>query len=358
MRILITGNLGYVGAVLVRHLRQVFPDALLMGYDSGFFAHCLTNAQEYPERCADVQYWGDVRDIGERHLKDVDAVVHLAAVSNDPMGNRYEAVTAAINRDATKHVAMLAKRSGARHFVFASSCSMYGFAEGGPRKESDPLNPLTAYARSKVESEKSLSALAGEGMVVSALRFATACGMSDRLRLDLVLNDFVACALASGEITVLSDGTPWRPLIDVKDMALAIEWAIKRDASNGGAYLAVNAGSDEWNYQVKDLAEAVAREIPGTTVSINKDAPPDKRSYRVDFSLYRKLAPRHQPRVSLEAAVRQLKDGLSAMDFRDRNFRSSQFMRLKVLERHIEAGRLGENLRWRDRAESRAALTV
>jgi nucleoside-diphosphate-sugar epimerase len=356
VRILITGNLGYVGAVLIPHLRRAFPDAELVGYDAGYFAHCLTNAREYPERCANVQFWGDIRDIDERHLRGADAVVQLAAVSNDPMGNRYEAVTAAINRDATRHVAELAKRLGAKRLVFASSCSMYGFAEGGPRKESDALNPLTAYARSKVESEKALAEIAGGGMVVTSLRFATACGMSDRLRLDLVLNDFVACALSSGEITVLSDGTPWRPLIDVKDMALAIEWALRRPVANGGEYLAVNAGSDQWNYQVKELAAAVAREVPGTTVSINTNAPPDKRSYRVDFSLFRRLAPQHQPRVTLEGSVRELQKGLRGMDFRDREFRASQFVRLKMLERHIEAGRLGEDLRWRDRAEHPAKL--
>ena len=225
---------------------------------------------------------------------------------------------------------------------------MYGYAEGGPRKESDELNPLTAYARSKVASEKALVPMADGALAITALRFATACGMSDRLRLDLVLNDFVACALASGEITVLSDGTPWRPLIDVKDMARAIEWALSREpAASGGPFLAVNAGSDAWNYQVKDLAAAVAKAIPGTKVSINESAPPDRRSYRVDFSLYRRLAPRHQPQVSLEQAIRELKEGLSGMRFDDKNFRSSQFMRLKVLERHIAEGRLGDDLVWK-----------
>lgn len=348
MRVLLAGNLGYVGSVLVRHLRRVFPEATLIGYDNGYFAHCLTNAHESPERHVNHQFWGDIRRIDPEILTGVDAIVQLSAVSNDPMGIRFEGVTEAINFEATRNLAMLAKRAGVKRFVFASSCSMYGYAEGGPRKESDQLNPLTAYARSKVESEKALAPLADGELVITALRFATACGMSDRLRLDLVLNDFVACALASGEITVLSDGTPWRPLIDVKDMARAIEWALLRDpASSGGPFLAVNAGSDEWNYQVKDLAAAVAKAIPGTKVSINESAPPDKRSYRVDFSLYRRLAPRHQPQVSLEQAIRELKDGLTGMRFDDRNFRSSQFMRLKVLERHIAEGRLGDDLRWK-----------
>jgi nucleoside-diphosphate-sugar epimerase len=264
------------------------------------------------------------------------------------MGNRFERVTEAINYEATKNLAALAKRAGVKRFVFASSCSMYGFAEGGPRKETDALNPLTAYARSKVASEKALAPMADGNMVITALRFATACGMSERLRLDLVLNDFVACALASGEITVLSDGTPWRPLIDVKDMARAIEWALTRKpASSGGPFLAVNVGADEWNYQVRDLANAVAKAIPGTKVSINTSAPPDKRSYRVDFSLYRSLAPKHLPQVSLKQTIQELKEGLSGMGFDDKNFRSSQFMRLKVLERHISEGRLGEDLRWK-----------
>jgi nucleoside-diphosphate-sugar epimerase len=343
LSILVTGNLGYVGPVLMRHLRRVFPGARLIGYDNGYFAHCLTNAHEFPERLADVQLWGDIRDINLDALTGVDAVVQLSAVSNDPMGNRFEGVTEAINYEATKNLALLVKR-----FVFASSCSMYGFAEGGPRKETDALNPLTAYARSKVASEKALVPLAGDGMVITSLRFSTACGMSERLRLDLVLNDFVACALAAGEITVLSDGTPWRPLIDVKDMARAIEWALERDpATTQGDYLAVNVGSDRWNYQVKDLAEAVAQAVPGTKVSINLAAPPDKRSYRVDFSLYRSLAPNHQPQVDLSQAIGELKDGLAGMNFEDKNFRSSQFMRLKVLERHIAEGRLGDDLRWK-----------
>jgi hypothetical protein len=173
--------------------------------------------------------------------------------------------------------------------------------------------------------------------------------MSPRLRLDLVLNDFVAGAMAGGEVTVLSDGSPWRPLIEVRDMARAIEWALV--GGDGGAvppggFLSVNAGSDEWNVQVKDLATAVAAEIPGTKVSINTDAPPDKRSYRVDFGLFRRLAPDHQPRVTLAEAVRGLRDGLAAIGFADREFRSSQRIRLKVLDGLMAAGRLDEQLRW------------
>ena len=197
--------------------------------------------------------FGDIREFPAELLDGVDAVVHLSAISNDPMGNKFEAVTGEINRDATVRIARLAAERGVKSFVFASSCSMYGYAEGGARKETDPTNPLTAYARSKIGSEKAMAELDRKGMLVTSLRFATACGMSDRLRLDLVLNDFVACAITSGEITVLSDGTPWRPLIDVEDMARAILWAIRRKPDKGGEFLAVNAGRDESNYQVREL---------------------------------------------------------------------------------------------------------
>ena len=349
MRILITGNMGYVGPVLTRYLRDRLSDAELIGFDTGFFGHSLTGAGLLPEALLDRQAFGDIREFPAELLDGVDAVVHLSAISNDPMGNKYEAVTGEINRDATVRIARLAAERGVKSFVFASSCSMYGYAEGGARKESDPTNPLTAYARSKIGSEQAMAELDRRGMLITSLRFATACGMSDRLRLDLVLNDFVACAIASGEITVLSDGTPWRPLIDVEDMARAILWAIRRRQEKGGAFLAVNAGRDESNYQVRDLAEAVARHVPGTTVSINTNAPPDKRSYRVDFALFRSLAPDSIPQVTLDQSIARLRDGLTAMGFKDKDFRSSPYMRLKTLESHMAAGCLGADLRWRFR---------
>jgi nucleoside-diphosphate-sugar epimerase len=346
MKLLITGNTGYIGPLVYRHMHQALPGISIVGYDSGYFAHCLTGATCLPETTLVAQHWGDVRDLPGELLNDVDAVIHLAAISNDPMGSRYEQVTAEINYASSKAIAQKALEHGVKRFVFASSCSMYGYAEGGPRKEDDELNPLTAYSRSKVATEQALEELADSGMVITALRFSTACGWSDRIRLDLVLNDFVACAIASKEITVLSDGSPWRPLIDVKDMARSMEWALTRDPDEGGNYLAVNVGCQEWNYQVRDLAEAVARAVPGTSVSINTDAPPDKRSYRVDFSLYESLAPQHQPQVSLDQAIAEIKAGLETMQFNDANFRASQFMRLKVIEKHIADGRLTEQLRW------------
>lgn len=339
--------MGYVGPWVTEQLRASYPDATLVGYDAAYFASCLTNVNYLPERKLDHQYFGDIRNVPDSILEDADVIVNLAAISNDPMGNKFEEVTLDINHKSGIRLAQRARELGVKAFVFASSCSMYGAASDAPKTEESTLNPLTAYARSKVFTERDLKPLAGKDFVVTCLRFATACGMSPRLRLDLVLNDFVACALASKNITILSDGTPWRPLINVRDMALAIDWAVTRKPSNGGEFLAVNTGSSKWNYQVKDLAEAVASLIPGVTVSINTDAPPDKRSYRVDFSLYEKLAPNHQPRFDLTSTIADLKQGLEAMDFNDSNFRSSKLMRLKVLTSLQENMEMDNNLAWR-----------
>jgi len=352
MKILITGNLGYVGAIVERCLRKAHPDSIIIGYDSAFFALSTTGAEVLPERLLNAQYFGDVREFPDAMLEGVDAVIHLAAVSNDPMGNRFESVTEDINYRASVELGRKASKAGVSHFVFASSCSVYGFAPGAARTETDELNPQTAYARSKVNTEKGLSEIADNKMIVTCLRFATACGMSDRLRLDLVLNDFVACARATGEISVLSDGSPWRPLIDVRDMARAIDWGISRNADDSARFLALNVGSNDRNYQVKDLANAVAEAIPGTKLSINRAAQPDGRSYQVDFSLFRSLAKDHQPRVTLLQSIYMLDEGLRGMGFADPDFRNSSYIRLKVLDAHIEAGRLTPDLRWSTQASA------
>lgn len=353
MNILITGNMGYVGPGVVAHLRQVFPQAYLAGYDMGYFAACLTHAPILPESRLNQQYFGDVRTITADVLQGVDAVIHLAAISNDPMGTRYEDITLDVNYRSSIRLAKLAKEAGVKRFVFASSCSMYGAAEDSAKTENSSLNPLTAYARSKVFTEKELEPLADEQFTVTCLRFATACGMSNRLRLDLVLNDFVASAVATGKISILSDGSPWRPLIHVKDMARAIEWAIVRDIADKN-FLAINAGSNQWNYQVKDLAQAVTEVIPGTEVFINRDAAPDKRSYRVSFDLFAAMAPDHQPVYTLQYAIKELRDGLTAMNFQDGDFRNSLLMRLKVLTNLQESDFIDAQLAWRHQPVSAA----
>lgn len=343
---LITGNMGYIGPVVAAHLRQSSPASRVRGFDTGFFAGVMPDPTEFPERFINEQWIGDVRNPPSGLFAGIAGVVHLAAISNDPMGNQFEEVTTEINHRQTLAMAKAAKAAGCGHFVFASSCSVYGAGGDDAKSEDSPLNPLTAYARSKIDSEEGLRALAEPGFTVTCLRFATACGWSPRLRLDLVLNDFVAGALVSKRIDILSDGTPWRPLIHVRDMARAIHWALERDAGNGGDFLVVNAGSDAWNYQVRDLAEAVAGELDGVTLSINEAAAPDKRSYRVDFSRFRDLAPRHQPLETLPGAVADLARELRRCGFNDPDYRSSKLIRLKVLAGLRTAGRVDDQLRW------------
>jgi len=345
MKILITGNLGYVGSELVKTIRRTYPSATIIGYDSGFFAKQLTNVFYSPDIYIDKQIYGDVRDFPKELLEDVDTVVQLAAVSNDPIGNKFEKATFEINHEAVVDIAGKAKAMGVKNLVFASSCSVYGFAEEDARIESSSLNPLTAYAKSKVASENDLKLLADDNFKITCLRFATACGMSDRLRLDLVLNDFVAGAMSSDEITILSDGTPWRPLINVRDMGRAIIWAHERKPESDGNFLITNTGSNIWNYQIKELAYAIKELLPEVKVSINKDAQPDKRSYKVSFDLFKRLAPDYQPQYSLEDTIKDLVDGLTQINFKDKNFRQSRLMRLVVVNELLSNGIFDDSLR-------------
>lgn len=346
MKILITGNMGYIGPEVITLLRKNHPMAKLIGYDMGYFASSLTHAAFLPENQLDQQIFGDVRHLDAEILDGIDKVIYLAAISNDAMGNRYEEVTYDINYKAAVKIATLAKAAGANAFVFASSCSMYGKADGPAKTETSELNPLTAYAKSKVYAERNLKDLASDEFTITCLRFATACGMSSRLRLDLVLNDFVAGAVSSGKIKILSDGSPWRPLIHIKDMSRVINWAITRKKDCGGEFLAMNAGSRRWNYQVVDLANAVAKAIPGVEIDINRNATPDERSYKVDFSLFEQLAPEAQPVCNLEETIMEIYNGLIGMEFDNVNFHNSPFMRLRILNALQEKNHLSEDLQW------------
>jgi nucleoside-diphosphate-sugar epimerase len=346
MKILVTGNLGYVGPCVVSRLRAAFPEARLIGLDAGYFADALLDRASLPDQLPDEQIQEDVRDFPESRLRGITSVVHLAGISNDPIGSQFAVATNRVNYEATAALAAKARRAGAASFVFASSCSVYGFAEDGARNESSPVDPLTAYARSKYSAECALAKLASRYFPITCLRFATACGIAPRLRLDLVLNDFVATALATGEIRVLSDGSPWRPLIDVADMARTIEWAIARPPADGGEFLAVNAGSNQWNYQVKNLAQAVAAALPGTRIHINPNAQPDRRSYKVSFDLFRRLAPRHQPVSTLDGAIAALISSLQRAGAGRPNFARDRYVRLKTLLTLQDMGLLDSEMRW------------
>ncbi|MBN1950904.1 MAG: SDR family oxidoreductase [Bacteroidales bacterium] len=346
MKILIVGNLGYIGPSVVNQLRNTYPDAELVGFDIGYFAHCLTNADRLPELVVDQQVFGDIRKFPEKLLKGVDAIIDLAAISNDPMSFQFEEVTLDINARAAVKLAKLAKENGVKSFVYASSCSVYGLADDSDRKEGDKVNPLTAYARSKIMAEEELEPLASDDFIITCNRFATACGWTNRLRLDLVLNDFVAGALVNREISILSDGTPWRPMINTKDMARALDWGVSRKKENGGKFLVVNTGSNDWNNRILALAEATEKVIPGIKISVNPDAPPDKRSYRANFDLFKRLAPNHQPQEDLLSTVTDIKNNLVEMGFNDPKYRESQLIRLRVIDKLKNKGYLNDNLEW------------
>ena len=333
-KILILGNLGYVGPELTKLLRETHPSSHITGFDCGYFSKFYTTDLFSPDNFLDVQLYGDVRQCDNLDLSQYDAIIALAAISNDPIGNKFETLTIDVNCDSLVKIAKRAKDQGVKSFVFASSCSVYGFAEEGDRTEVSDVNPLTAYAKSKVKAEVELAKVASSDFKVTCLRFATACGMSDRLRLDLVLNDFVACAIANNHIEILSDGKPWRPLINVKDMGLAIDWAMNRESIN--PYVLVNAGSNDWNYQVFELANAVKEVFPSITISINENAAPDKRSYRVNFDEFKRIAPNHQPLHNLKQTILELKEGLEKINFNDKNFRNSNLIRLNVINQLIE----------------------
>lgn len=340
--ILILGNLGYVGPELTKLLRTQYPNYTLNGFDCGYFSKFHTTELFSSDNLLDIQIYGDVRKAEALDLSIYDSIIALAAISNDPIGNKFEALTIDVNCDSLVKIAENAKKKGVKSFVFASSCSVYGFAEEGDRTERSEVNPLTAYAKSKVKAEIELEKIASPDFNVTCLRFATACGMSDRLRLDLVLNDFVACAIANNHIEILSDGLPWRPLINVRDMGRAIDWAIHRE--NKESYVLVNAGSNEWNYQVKELAEAVKEIFTGITISINENAAPDKRSYRVNFDEFKRIAPNHQPIHSLKQTIIELKEGLEKINFADKNFRNSNLIRLNIINQLVEQGIVDKDL--------------
>ncbi|MCP5064605.1 MAG: SDR family oxidoreductase [Ignavibacteriae bacterium] len=347
MTILITGNMGYVGSFLVKHLSSNYKNIKLIGFDNGYFRDCLTNTSIAPESLIEHQYFGDIRKISSDVLNGIDHIIHLAAISNDPIGNQYKEVTTDINFNSTINLAKLAVKSGVKSFTLASSCSIYGNGTNDSRTETCQTNPLTAYAKSKILSENKLQELASDKFKVTSLRFSTACGVSDRLRLDLVLNDFVASAFVQKKIQILSDGSPWRPIIDILDMARAFDWAINRNIKDSGNYLIVNIGQNRNNVQIKDLAYMVKDHFPDTKVKINSNAEPDKRSYKVDFSLFNSLAPeKYLPQESISSTIQRIKKSLEEMNFSDLKFRESELMRLVKIKNLRNENKLNEKLEW------------
>lgn len=281
MRVLVTGHQGYLGSVMVPVLREAGHE--VVGLDSGLFSECLLGPAPVEPPAIDV----DLRDVTTAQLEGFDAVVHLAALSNDPLGALDPSITYEINHRASVRLARLAKDAGVRRFLYASTCSVYGSAGTDLVTEQAPLRPLTPYAESKVRVEADVAAIADSGFSPVFLRNATAFGFSPRLRADIVLNNLVASAVLTGRVRVLSDGTPWRPLVHARDIAAVFGRALVApiDRVHCAAY---NVGVETNNVTVAQIADAVAEAVPGSEVVITGESGPDPRSYRVDFSAMRK----------------------------------------------------------------------
>jgi nucleoside-diphosphate-sugar epimerase len=337
MRVLVTGHKGYLGSVMVPHLRAQGHD--VAGLDSGLFADCLLGpAPEDPPG-----YDLDLRDVTSEYLIGFDAVIHLAALSNDPLGSLDPRITYDINHHASVHLARCAKDAGVRRFLYASTCSVYGSAGDGLVDENAPLRPLTPYAESKVRVEDDVAALADSDFVPVFLRNATAFGFSPRLRADIVVNNLVGSAVLTGEIRVLSDGTPWRPLVHAQDIASAFACALTapEDRIRCAAY---NVGIESNNVTVLQIAESVAEAVPNTYVSITGESGPDPRSYRVDFSAIRRAFPEFTATWSVPAGARELYRKYVLYGLTDHDF-SRRFTRLAYLQQLSSMGRIDASLR-------------
>jgi nucleoside-diphosphate-sugar epimerase len=340
MHVLVTGHLGYLGSVLVPVLLETGHS--VVGLDSDLYAACGfgSGLVEVPARRL------DVRDVEASDLAGFDAVVHLAGLSNDPLGDLDPALTDEINHAASVRLARLAKAAGVRRFVFSSSCSNYGAAGDGLVDEDAPLHPITPYARSKVQVERDVSRLADGAFSPVFLRNATAYGASPRLRCDLVLNDLVAWASATGRVRLKSDGTPWRPLVHAEDIARACVavLAAPRTAVHGQAF---NVGRTDENFRIRDVAEIVRETVPGSRIEYAPGAAPDRRSYRVDFEKIRRAVPGFAPRWTVRDGARELyeayrRHGLQASDLEGPRFRRIGQIRLLLGNGHIDP-----TLRWR-----------
>jgi nucleoside-diphosphate-sugar epimerase len=339
MRVLLTGHHGFIGSAIAPMLVAAGHD--VVGLDTFFYEGCDLIA----ERVEIAAIKADIRDVTEEQLDGFDAVVHLAALSNDPIGDLDPALTHAINGAATLRLGESARARGIERFVFASSCSMYGAANTSePVTEDAPLAPLTAYAASKIWAERELLALADDGFAPVSLRNATAYGVSPRLRADVVLNNLVGWAVTTGVVRLLSDGTAWRPLVSVEDIGQAVLLALSAPIStiHGQAF---NVGFDDENYRVREIAEVVRAAVPGSTVEIASGGA-DNRSYRVDFSRMREAFPSFVPLSTVADGARHVAASLRDASVTIDVLESDRYTRVRRLSSLLESGRLDASLRW------------
>lgn len=340
MRVLVTGHLGYIGCVLTPMLERAGHD--VVGYDSDLYRRCTFAQGGSPPVVAGIRK--DIRDAERTDFAGVDAVIHLAGLSNDPLGNLNPDLTYAINHRATVRLAELARDAGVERFIFSSSCSNYGAAGEDIIDETGALNPVTPYGESKVMAERDVAPMASERFTPVFPRSATAYGLSPRIRFDLVLNNLTAWALTTGQVYLKSDGTPWRPIVHIEDISRAMLALLEAPAEvvRGEAF---NVGATGENYQMRELAEIVAQTVPECKVAYAPDAGPDKRCYRVCCDKIRDRVPAFEPVWSAQAGAKELYEAYRKSNLTREEFEGPRYQRIAHVKSLIAHGALDENLR-------------
>lgn len=345
-RILITGHRGFIGSVMAPHFVRAGYE--VHGLDTAYYDACtlVPDLEDVPavER--------DIRDLEAGDLAGFHAVIHLAALSNDPIGNLNDDWTREINFAASVRLAELARTAGVRRFLFSSSCIMYGVARAEVATEESPLDPQTTYARSKVEAERAIGALATSGFSPTFLRNGTVYGLSPRMRFDTVLNNLVGAAFTSRQVTVHSDGTPWRPVVHVEDVSRAFQAVLEARAADVHNQ-AINVGSNALNHRVRELADFAVEAVPGTRLDIVARPDADQRTYRAEFGKFARLFPRFEFRWTARRGAHELAAAFARIGLRRGDFAGERFTRLKWLRRLLDARMLDDSLRWRGSHDSR-----
>ena len=341
-KVLVTGNNGYIGSVLCDKLRAESFE--VKGLDTNFYKNC--HFFEKVECICGVSK--DIRKIEEKDISEFDAIIHLAALSNDPVGALNPEITKDINYQATVRLAKLAKESGVKRFLFSSSCSIYGISGQDDAVDEDgKLSPLTEYASSKVESERAIGLLSDDNFSPVFLRNATVYGVSPMLRVDLVINNLVAWAHTTGSIRIMSDGSPWRPLIHVQDISKAFIAVLKapKDLIHNQTF---NVGCNSENYRIMDIGEAIKKVMPDCRIEYTGEHGVDSRSYRVDFSKFSEvLGDYYKPVWNIERGIEELRDMYTKEDFSENDFHGTKFTRLKTIKKLLEEGQVDKYLFWR-----------